>query len=172
MGNPAIIVKARRQRRRAPLADLQGQPFNFANAAAIALLAGAAALGSPAQESAAAPGVAAAATAEPAPPAGPMETALAQGPAPLAPDIEIGAAIEITNTDPETGEVISVPATFVSEDPLGVRIRDAEGTEHIVPREEIEAGVSVLAPRGAGRSESAELYAPPTGRRHSRGSAR
>lgn len=108
---------------------------------------GAAALGGPGKHEA--PGGAAAEEIPPeaaAPPAGPLEAALAQGPAPVASGFETGAKLDITNTDPETGEVVNIPGTFVREDHTGVRIMDAEGTEHLIPRDEIESGATTLGP--------------------------
>lgn len=83
-------------------------------------------------------------TPPPPKPAGPLERALADGPAPLAADLLPGAEIEIDATDPETGEVLTLPGIYLGEHPEGIRVRNEDGTDALIPREEIESGLAAV----------------------------
>lgn len=76
-------------------------------------------------------------------PSGPLERAVGQGPAPLAPEMDPGTEITI-----ETADAGAIDAVVVSESPTGLRVR-ADGADMEIPREEIESGAVRVAPRAA-----------------------
>lgn len=82
------------------------------------------------------------------PPAGALERALTEGPAPLAPEMMPGAEIEISVTNPETGEVLTLPGVFMGEHPDGILVRNEDGTDALIPREEIEGGLATVRTPG------------------------
>lgn len=78
---------------------------------------------------------------EPPAPSGPLSRATAKGPAPMLPGSKPGDVVTITSEglDP-------IEAMVVGETPDGPRIRTVEGEELIIPREEIEAGTTIIQP--------------------------
>lgn len=82
--------------------------------------------------------------APPPAPKGPIGEALARGPAPIAPDMRSGDSIVI---EPEG--VSPIHGLLLGESPTGLRVRDEDGQELEIPREEIEAGTTRISPAEA-----------------------
>ena len=100
----------------------------------------------------------------PAPPRGPLEAALGEGPAAITPDAMPGAPVQI-EVQSETGPQ-AFTGVLVGETPDGVRVKLDDGDEVVVGRDEIEAGsaiVSVVDPAAAAPAvDSAPMQpAPP-----------
>lgn len=89
--------------------------------------------------------------APPPAPKGPIGEALARGPAPIAPDMRSGDSIVI---EPEG--VSPIHGLFLGESPTGLRVRDEDGQELEIPREEIEAGTTRISLGGAQGAEDSD----------------
>lgn len=82
--------------------------------------------------------------AAPPPAAGPLSAALQAAPARVAPDLNPGDRITL---EPEG--VSPIGAVVLGEAPGGLRVRDDDGQELEIPREEIEAGTTRITPADA-----------------------